>query len=105
MKDGAKTWVVEQVGGGIVNGGSEKCYYRKNVWHWNREDKTLWLYKWGEVPNPASPDTRSNRTRSGTTREVQEQSSGFRQWAILIIAIVIAISASIYFDNGEEITW
>jgi hypothetical protein len=115
LREGKQKYFREQVNGGIENGGSEIIGYKDNIWYWNELDETLWLYKWGEAPNRIMPPTlpivpqqrQQLRRREPAARHLQQQSrwpiSG--QCAIVIIAIAAAIFASIYFDNGEEITW
>eukprot|EP00984_Skeletonema_dohrnii_P029089 scaffold19434_cov121-Skeletonema_dohrnii-CCMP3373.AAC.5 len=116
LLEGKQKYVREEINGGVQNGGYEMAGYKANLWYWNEQDNTIWLYKWGEAPNrikhaalPPIPQLQQ-RQRHGkpSARQLQQQSSQWPisgQCAIVIIIIAAAIFASIYFDNGEEITW
>ena len=118
LLEGKQKYVREEINGGVQNGGSEIVGYKANLWYWNEQDNTLWLYKWGEAPNriqhatlPPIPQLQlQQRQRHGSppARQLQQQSGQWPisgQCAIVIIVVAAAIFASIYFDNGEEITW
>jgi hypothetical protein len=122
LREGSRKYYREQINGGIENGGSEMIGYKDNIWYWNEQENTLWLYKWGEPPNrmrimpyyfqhptlPTVPQRQQRRRREPAARQLQQQSGQLPisgQCAIIIIAIAAAIFASIYFDNGEEIKW
>ena len=123
LEDGSKFVVWEQTEDG------EKMYCKKMAWCFNQQDSTLWLYKWGDAPNAPPPRgpgyfcmTQEEVEREGKKtaeryrrlleqQRLHEQSvNGDRSWAdskwlIIIGIVIIAVAASIYFDNGEEITW
>lgn len=105
LSEGMRTFYWEEVNGGIRNGGREEMGCRDNVWYWNKQAKTLWLYKWGEVPNRmASPPRVGYAVRNqNQNHQLERPISG--NVTLFIVAIAAAILASIYFDDGSEITW
>lgn len=133
LKDGDSYFMWEEIDGGIANGGSEKMYMKEMAWDWNRRDDTLWLYKWGPGNRNSSRTGQHGGQSATPTHFVLQSTDQFgssrrqntsprngdvgryakemfdpRQWSLrqwVVAAIVGAVVASIYFDNGEEITW
>jgi hypothetical protein len=90
LSEGMRTFYWKEVDGGIQNGGYEHAGLRKNVWYWNDQTKTLWLYKWGEVPNRMIPQSHLNHND-----QQEKRVSG--NATLFIVAIAVAILASIYY--------
>ena len=99
------------------------------AWCFDPQDLTLWLYKWGDAPTKTREEIaimqqlpnfirdmrygemeRRGREETEQRRMIAEQKRRslkqlVRNWLILIGIVILAVAASIYFDNGEEISW
>ena len=108
LSEGVSYYYWEEVDGGILNGGSEIMGMKDNVWYWNKQTNTLWLYKWGKVPSDMimkEPIHRAGYLISHEQKHSQAEWPFGAQSTFVILGIVVAILLSIYFDDGEQITW
>jgi len=113
IEDGSKFVVWEQ-----TDEGREKMYCKKMAWCFDPQDLTLWLYKWGDAPTKTREeiaimqqlpnfmsDMRYGEMERRGREEMEQRRMIARNWLIFIGIVILAIAASIYFDNGEEISW
>ena len=50
LSDGDQVWVNQVVDGGPENGGYIQSCFQEGIWDFDKEENTLWLHKWGDIP-------------------------------------------------------
>jgi hypothetical protein len=87
MKDGSHAFVNEVINGGPKNGGSICSSFKPGPWDLDERNKTVWLYKWSEIPGTIITAARREKPETIITAAWRD---------IIVVAVVSVILAVLY---------
>jgi hypothetical protein len=87
MKDGSHAFVNKVINGGPKKGGSICSSFKPGPWDLDERNKTVWLYKWSEIPETIITAARREKPETIITAAWRD---------IIVVAVVSVILAVLY---------